>query len=192
LKLWFTSDLHLGHANIIRHCNRPFATAEEMDAELIGNINAVVKPCDRLFILGDFCGQRRQFGYIKGYLDRIKLNPQQMVLILGNHDNEKESRKAFPYVHHLHTVKHEGQAIVLCHYAMRVWHGSHRGRWHLYGHSHGSLAEDPHARSFDVGVDCWGYKPIDSETVAAKMALKEWRPVDHHTEDVPSGSNRAD
>ncbi len=36
---WFTADTHFGHANIIRHCDRPFASIEEMDDELIRRIN---------------------------------------------------------------------------------------------------------------------------------------------------------
>jgi len=40
-------------------------------------------------------------------------------------------------------IRVDGQGIVLCHYAMRVWHHSSRGSWHLYGHSHGKLADAP-------------------------------------------------
>ena len=35
------------------------------------------------------------------------------------------------------------QDIVLCHYAMRVWQKSHYGAWMLYGHSHGTLPDNP-------------------------------------------------
>lgn len=49
--MFFTSDLHLGHRNIIRLCNRPFATIEEMDEALIRNWNAKVTNGDTIYIL---------------------------------------------------------------------------------------------------------------------------------------------
>ena len=51
--LYFTADLHLGHANIIRHCGRPFASVEDMDRCLIDNWNRRVRPEDTVYILGD-------------------------------------------------------------------------------------------------------------------------------------------
>lgn len=183
MKLWFTADLHLGHANIIKHCKRPFSSMEEMDAVLIDNINAVVSPGDRLFIVGDFCGQRRKAAMIQSYLSRINLNPEQIVLVLGNHDDEKESRKVFRHVHERYTAKHEDQRIVLDHYALRVWNRSHHGTWHLYGHSHGNLADNPHSLSFDVGVDCHQFKPLNFNDVADLISKKQWKPVDHHGRD---------
>lgn len=44
--IWFTSDPHFGHANIIKYSRRPFASPVDMDAHLIKNWNAVVKPDD--------------------------------------------------------------------------------------------------------------------------------------------------
>jgi len=52
---WFTADFHLGHANIIRYCNRPFSTVEEMDQAIVERLNASAKPNDVLYFLGDFC-----------------------------------------------------------------------------------------------------------------------------------------
>lgn len=51
--IYFTSDLHLGHANVIRHCNRPFSSAEELDEVLIQNWNSRVTNNDTVYILGD-------------------------------------------------------------------------------------------------------------------------------------------
>ena len=54
VKIWFTSDLHFGHQNIIKFCNRPWETVEEMDKALIENWNSVVGENDIVFDLGDF------------------------------------------------------------------------------------------------------------------------------------------
>ena len=80
--IWFTADLHLGHANIIRYCSRPFEGAAEMDATLLGAINHSVQPGDTLWILGDFsCRGRSPAHY------REQINCRDVRLILGNHDN---------------------------------------------------------------------------------------------------------
>ena len=51
--IYFTSDLHLGHANIIRHCNRPFSSVVEMDETLIKNWNMRVHPDDTGYVLNE-------------------------------------------------------------------------------------------------------------------------------------------
>jgi calcineurin-like phosphoesterase family protein len=76
-----------------------------------------------------------------------------------------------------------GQKIILCHYAMKVWNESHHGTWQLYGHSHGSLPEDPNARQTDVGVDSWNYTPVSMEQLNILMAKKKWKPIDRHGTD---------
>ena len=38
-KIFFTADTHFGHENVIRFDNRPFASVEEMDAEMIRQWN---------------------------------------------------------------------------------------------------------------------------------------------------------
>jgi len=75
-----------------------------------------------------------------------------------------------------------GQQIILCHYAMRVWDKSHWGIWHLYGHSHGSLPDDPRSLSYDVGVDKNNFTPLLFEEVKEIMSKKTFKPVDHHGE----------
>lgn len=66
---------------------------------------------------------------------------------------------------------------------MRVWNKSHYGAWMLYGHSHGSLIDDPNSLSFDVGVDCHNYKPFSFEEVKEIMSHKIWKAIDHHGND---------
>ena len=61
---------------------------------------------------------------------------------------------------------------MLCHYAMRVWHHSSRGSWHLYGHSHGNLADAPASLSMDVGVDAHQFLPWRFDEIKAVMEAK--------------------
>ena len=52
--IWFTSDTHFGHENVLRFCERPWKTVEAMNKALIDRINACVAPDDTLYHLGDF------------------------------------------------------------------------------------------------------------------------------------------
>lgn len=199
---WFTSDTHFGHANIIRYSKRPqlrvgdtrinsigeeewvnYNIASERTVEmnefLIKKWNEVVKPNDLVYHLGDFC-----FGREDSIFDIFfrRLNGL-IVFIEGNHDRlARRNRRKFYGYHEdgKHEIEVNGKDITLCHYAMRVWNKSHRGAWHLYGHSHGSLPDDPNSKSFDCGVDCMNYRPVNFEEVSQIMAKKIYVPVDHH------------
>jgi calcineurin-like phosphoesterase family protein len=181
--IWFTSDHHWGHANIIRFSGRPFADVEAMNEALIANWNRVVGENDTVYHLGDI------FMLPGDQAKRLRERLHgRICLVRGNHDKTAETLKsAFEWIKDYYELKVEDpdapegrQRIILCHYAFRVWNKSHHGSWHLYGHSHGSLPDDPQSRSFDVGVDCHGYAPICYEQVKAIMATKQWQPVDHH------------
>ena len=82
MRILYIADLHLGHNNIIRHCNRPFKDVNEMDAVLIRNWNNTVRNDDDIYILGDVC-------YTKGDISTIdylkRLNGRKYIII-GNHD----------------------------------------------------------------------------------------------------------
>ena len=84
---WFTADFHLGHANIIRYCGRPFPTVEEMDQAILERLNASVKANDILYFLGDFCigNQARILEY------RRRIRCKKIFAVPGNHD--KQARK---------------------------------------------------------------------------------------------------
>jgi len=63
---------------------------------------------------------------------------------------------------------------------MNVWDKCHHGSWHLFGHSHGSLPDNPNSLSFDVGCNIWGYEPLEFERVKEIMSHKTFKPIDHH------------
>lgn len=163
-RTWFTSDHHFGHANIIRHCERPFASAAGMDAALVANWNACVGPKDEVWVLGDFCYKSNEGpGHILGRLRGRKH------LIAGNHDGaETRSADGWASVRDYAEIKVDGRRIVLFHYGLRTWRGISRGALHLYGHSHGRLPGN--AQSLDVGVDCWDYRPASLPEIEARLA----------------------
>lgn len=167
-KIHFTSDLHFGHANVIKYCKRPFSSVDEMDAALIENWNNTVGQDDHIYILGDmfFCGAEKADAILK-QLNGVK------TLVYGNHDrvirNNRHLQEQFAGgVHDVFassfTVETTKVKVVMCHFAMRVWDHSHYGSLHLYGHSHGMLPDNG-TRSMDVGVDAHSMTPISLERV---------------------------
>lgn len=189
-KIFFTSDSHYFHSNIIKYCDRPFADANDMNEQLIANWNNVVSPDDVVYHLGDFAfGNEKSVNAIMH-----RLNFAHMHFIKGNHDkpfmewwtkarfnNDCVAQKV-DISHYILETYIKKQKFVLCHYAMRVWDQSHRGALHLYGHSHGTLPDDPNSKSFDVGVDCHNYHPISLEQVLEIMDKKK---VENNFENLP-------
>lgn len=82
--LWFSSDHHFNHENIITYCKRPFHTVEEMNECLVARHNEVVKPQDHWYCLGDVTMERDNKGKGLWILDRMNGHKR---LIMGNHDH---------------------------------------------------------------------------------------------------------
>ena len=181
---YFISDTHFGHAKIIKYCNRPFSyptdnpdepflNVEEMNETLIRNWNETVNQGDMVYHVGDFA-----MGSDPAKILR-RLNGNK-ILVRGNHDKRPQLAHGWSEIHPYLEITIEKQFIVLCHYAMRVWNKHHHGSWMLYGHSHGTLPDDPTSKSIDVGVDCHDYRPVSFEEIGRIMAKKTTVPKDHH------------
>lgn len=177
--IYFTSDHHFGHKNIIQFSNRPFTDVDEMDEVLIQKWNEKVAPEDDVYHLGDV--GLSSSGKLRKILDRLN---GKIYLINGNHEKSAQAcHTRFEWIKDYHelVVKDEEfgrgeQMIVLFHYALREWNASHWGTYHLYGHSHGTLPDDPNSLSFDIGVDCHDYAPLSYQEVKAIMKQKTWTP----------------
>lgn len=191
--IWFTSDQHFGHDNVIKHCDRPFDSIEEMNESLIDNFNSVVKMGDTVWHIGDFAfpirvkGKENQTKYVESIWRRLNGNHE---FIEGNHDQwvklfEKFNIQIPNLTMHgrAHSLKlkidGEKHLIELNHYAHAIWNKSHYGSWHLHGHSHGSY-NPPYGKIMDVGVDPQNYFPIHLDEVKKFMDGREFKPVDHH------------
>lgn len=175
MNYFFTGDTHFGHKNIVKYCNRPFSSIEEMDDQIIKRWNSVVAKNDIVFHVGDFCFGDRDSDFDKYF---YALNGR-IIFIKGNHDSFawKNKEKFESFCAGYYEAKINNQNIVLCHYAMKVWNKSHFGSWHLYGHSHGMLPSDISSLSMDCGVDTHNFYPWSYDEVKSVMDKKEFVPI---------------
>ena len=171
-EIWFTSDTHWGHKNIIKLCNRPFQNVEEMNEVLIENWNKVVSKDDTVFHLGDFA-----FGGSSVWNSIIPRLNGHINLIIGNHDRKNLRQRYMSYfdmvVPQLQ-IEIEDNSIYLNHYPFLCYGGSYRGVWQLFGHVHSGPQADGLDISrlrvllptqYDVGVDNNNYTPVSWEEV---------------------------
>ncbi len=179
---FITSDTHFGHKNIIKYSNRPFASIEEMDNELIHRWNAKVPKNAVIYHLGDLA-----FGNALSIEELLRRLNGRIRFFPGNHDkvilNNKKLQALFewcrPFSFHESKAPNK-QKIVMCHYAFDVWNKHHHGSWMLHGHSHGSLPRGGRIR-MDVGVDCHpNYEPFSFKEIEEQLSGLQPAVLDHH------------
>jgi calcineurin-like phosphoesterase family protein len=186
MSVFFTSDTHWFHANIIGFSNRPFDDLSWMHSEMVRMWNAKVGPQDEVFHLGDV-----SFGNTADTLLLLNRLNGRMRYVPGNHDSKpqrllREGRDdvVLPplYERTFQSGNVGTQKVVMCHFPLLTWNKAAHGSWMLHGHSHGSMDErNKTTRRLDVGVDGIAqYAPLSLEEVAAIMSTREYEIVDSH------------
>jgi calcineurin-like phosphoesterase family protein len=181
--IYFSSDHHFWHTNIIRFCNRPYASIEEMNEMLILNWNNTVKPDDIVYYLGDFSLATRPVETVTPRLNGKKF------LVPGNHDwahsyHKKGKKdlakwKAFYESNgwevldeqtHIYALSdtHGIHKLNLCHFPkVFEFYDDKYENWRpeppedeilLCGHVHQSWKQ--RGSCINVGVDVWEMKPV--------------------------------
>jgi len=179
MTVFFSADQHWHHANILRLCQRPFASIGEMDEALIAAWNARVGPTDVVYHLGDLtmadaAAARKLIARLNGQL-RVVATP-------WHHDKRwlkaaldmwwyTASGQKVTYLPPLAFVLIEGKPITLAHYPLERWERSHFGALHFHGHSHGRLPRVPNR--LDVGVDATVRPDYKGVTPWAPISLDE-------------------
>lgn len=163
-KIFVTSDTHFGHNNIIKYCNRPFQSREEMDETIICNWNSVISASDTVWFLGDLCFPKKDRNK---YLARLN---GKVVWLRGNHDSIVSENKDLDF------IKVKEYQFILCHYPMISWRNKAHGSIMLFGHSHGMMNETiknyfPSFRMLDVGVDSNNFFPVELDQIIERMKL---------------------
>ena len=156
--IFITSDTHFWHTNIIKYCNRPFESVEEMNEKLIENWNSIVNKYDTVYHLGDFCiGGRQQ---IYDLVHRLKGN---IKLIKGNHDSHSNKffrECGFKEVYDLPILLNN--KYLLSHTPINVSDYI----INLYGHVHTDSRYDTYTyNSVCMCVERHEYKPVAFEYV---------------------------
>lgn len=173
--IFVTSDEHVGHERIIELANRPFTSLEEMKETLIERHNKVV-PMGRGHItihVGDWLWHTLTLEEGSDYISRLN---GRHAFLYGNHDEFMEQYGRLLGLDFIRGENKSGGSTIirfnkhkltLNHYAQRVWEGSHKGHWHVYGHSHNALPGL--GKSFDIGVDGHNFTPWSLEEIEVKM-----------------------
>jgi calcineurin-like phosphoesterase family protein len=170
--IWFTSDTHFYHKQVISYCNRPWSSMEEMHEGLIKNWNDRIRSNKELvYVLGDFCfasGPR-----LKEIVNRLN---GQKILIRGNHDHtpRKMIEAGFYDVReNERMVLPNRREVYLSHFPYLTGSKDQRylykrisdngSTYLLHGHVHQeyTLSE----RQLNVGVDVWNWFPIHHEQI---------------------------
>ena len=180
-KIFFTSDLHFDHRNVIQYDNRPWSTVEEMNNSLIKNINDTVKCPDSLYILGDITLHSKTKRIVE-LMDQIRC--KNVFLIKGNHDNLKpEAKEKFVWVKDYFKLKYFDEStktkykFILCHYPMCSWDGKETGVIHLHGHTHiEGHTSCSHPSKINVGIMIpeYNYKPVSIEQIIQRVVTKNY------------------
>jgi calcineurin-like phosphoesterase family protein len=185
--IFFTSDLHIGHARIIELCNRPFSSIEEMNKEIVRRWNDRVTPSDVVWVLGDVA-----LGPIQDSLSVVTELNGIKHLVPGNHDRCFSGyRKGGPRAQDFEMYSNVGftvetEQVSLLNFSERgteIWSLSHfpyfgdthrdiipeqnrpkdDGKILLHGHTHSSL--QIRNQQVHVGVDAWDYRPVSIDEV---------------------------
>ena len=162
-KLFFTSDNHFSHKNILKYQpeDRPFADIDEMNEMIIERHNSVVGKDDQVYFLGDFA-----FTNLNNTIEILERLNGRKFLVYGNHDRVMRDKKIDSYFEwrkqyyelNLKGYGYTGYApMVLFHYPIERWNRKSYGAYHLFGHVHSSEYNDD--LRLNVGVDSHNLTP---------------------------------
>ena len=158
-KLFFISDTHFCHKNIIAHTHRPFDNVQQMTQTIIDNWNRVVTDEDQIIFLGDFVMGVKDHKLVSAHLYEC-LNGIK-IFIAGNHDSEEKRSDAFQWLDGICETEYRGHKLRLNHYP-HTKEELKEGFMHFHGHSH-SYTRVHQISSFNlynVACEALNYTPI--------------------------------
>jgi len=165
-RVFLISDLHLGHANIIRYCSRPFVRTDvvEMDRVLIDNWNYTVSPNDRVYFLGDlrYGNDAPPAAEYRGLLNG------DITFVGGNHDRMKGTVPSA-------RITCNDMEFLLVHNPADIKAGY--GGWVIHGHHHNNDLRafpfmDPISKRINISAEVVGYRPISLQEICYTLTTR--------------------
>jgi len=174
--IFLIADLHLGHANIIRYCSRPFLFSDvrEMDHVLIKNWNYTISPANRVYYLGDLRYGTDALPALQ-YRQKLKGN---ITFVTGNHDDGVPD--AVPSC----LLDYGGFRFLLVHDPADC--RSAFDGWVIHGHHHNNDLRhypfiDFEHRRINVSAEVIGYCPVNlkdiCELIREHMSRGDMTPI---------------
>lgn len=193
MAIFFTSDTHFGHENIVHLGEgRPFVDVGRMDRKIMQNIFEAITPTDTLYHLGDAA-----MGDFTKTVKLLAMIPGKKFLVPGNHDKifpklntaarierftpmyEDAGFTILPLHAPLEVELTDGEKIkvLLSHvpYSPERYEGRadrlafarpvDDGKFLISGHTHAASPTGEHPREYNVGVDAHDYKPVPLATI---------------------------
>lgn len=169
--IYFTSDLHFNHSNILAYepITRPFATIDEMNETLIANWNSVVKSEDTVYVLGDFA-----MGPASDVHKLVSRLNGTIKLVRGNHDTPaklKIYKEMGIEIKDIEYLTYKGRFFILCHFPiaseefMQMVVNDNSEVINVYGHVHSNAQKGFYKGTYHIGVDTNNLTPISIEQV---------------------------
>ena len=127
MNYWWTSDYHFSHFNIIRYCNRPFETAEEMNETIIRKHNERVQPEDTVFFLGDFIfiqGNHDNNNSLKTIITKMYIYYGSKTICMTHkpeHADPKVPLNFCGHVHDRYKIKRLSDDSLIVNFSVDVW-----------------------------------------------------------------------
>jgi calcineurin-like phosphoesterase family protein/2'-5' RNA ligase len=181
-QVFITSDLHLGHANIIKYCDRPFKDVYDMNRTLIYNWNSTISKNDVVYFLGDLV-----YGRNSSTDDWLHKLNGKITFIKGNHDKSNSVEMLDHFI-----VEFDGIKFYLTHNPANVpetWNG-----WVIHGHVHNNSHDydmkqrypyiNYNKKTVNVSVELTNYNPLKLSTIVKQIkegerVSKELKPEKH-------------
>lgn len=181
--IYFTSDIHFNHSKSFLYEPRGFSSIEEHDEQIIKNWNAIVKPEDTVYVLGDMCLGGSDVQNMWENMSFIEQLNGQLHIIRGNHDTDhrvnmyRECENVVAAGEYATIIKYGKYHFYLSHYPTKVGNyddeEKHTKLYCLCGHSHvKDKWLDWHDKCYHVELDAHGNMPVSIDQIIEDIKEK--------------------